>query len=454
MPTVLQFLLSSLLSLPFSLLEAWDVVASARLAARMKVVTSAGDPASLAELAKRYPTPPPGRNAAEHLNAAFERMEVRKAEVERLADRLPIVGGGRLPDLAEPVPPGMLKDIRGYLEANAEVLPLLHKAAALEECKFDLDFTQGVGMLMPHLAKLRQAARLLALEALERIEAGKGDDAAASLLACLRMGECVRQEPVLISALVRIACDAIAIAQLERWASRTRPSPAVLERLEAALATAADPRIIEQAMVGERCFGIDVYQSYIFKPNRAEMIRNLGDMDVPFPLLVNLIPNAYFKEDMCCYLDIMNAYVAAARKPYPECYLVGARVGKDLEERIPKCFVVARLLLPALGRVFASGQQHLARCDSARVALAVLRYKAKHGRLPADLAALVPDFVKAIPPDPFDGKPLRYRADADGFTVYTIGENLKDDGGATQQPPDGGKAPDIGFRVRWPRAQF
>ncbi len=457
MPIALQFLLSSLFSLPFSLLEAWDAVATAQLAARMKVVTAAGDPASLTELAKRYPTPPPGRNAAEPLNAAFAKMEAEKADVQALGNRAPIVGPVNMPEINEELPPVVLKAAQAYLQANAEVLGLLHKAAVLETCKFDLDFAKGVGMLLPHLAKLRAGARLLALEAIVRTEGGKSDDAAASFVACLRIGEAVRQEPILISTLVRIACDGIAVSQLERWASRAKPSPAALERVEAALAAAADTRLIEWAMVGERCFGIDVYQTYVLGPNRREMIGMLGAMgegEGPLPFAVNLIPQAYFKSDMACYLDIMNDYVAASRKPYPDNYLAGARVGKEIEERIPKHYVVARLILPALGRIFATGQQHLARCESARVALAALRYKAKHGRLPGALAALVPDFLKAVPPDPFDGKPLRYRADAAGLTVYSVGENLKDDGGVTQQPADGGKPLDIGFRVRWPKAQF
>jgi hypothetical protein len=423
----------------------------------MKVVKDAGDPASMEELAKRYPDPPPGRNAAEPLNAAFKLMEAEKDAAQLLGNRAPIVGPVNLPDITEPLPPAMLKNARAYLAANAEVLGLLHKAAELEECKFDLDFARGPGMLLPHLAHLRGGARLLALEALERVETARADEAAASLVAALRAGEAVRREPLLISTLVRIACDAVAVGQMERWASRARPSVAALERVEAALAAAADPKLIEGAMVGERCFGIDIYQNYVLTPKRGEMLAQLGGMEgVPVPLLpaLRVVPEAYFKMDMCYYLDIMNDFVAAARKPPPGNFLAAAKVARELEERIPPHYVVSRMILPALGRTFTVGQQHLARCESARVALAALRYKAKHGRLPADLAALVPaGFLKAVPLDPFDGQPLRYKADDAGLIVYALGENGKDDGGATQQPADG-KPLDIGFRVRWPKAQF
>ena len=41
----------------------------------------------------------------------------------------------------------------------------------------------------------------------------------------------------------------------------------------------------------------------------------------------------------------------------------------------------------------------------------------------------MPRFLDAVPLDPFDGKPLRYRELGTGFVVYSIGPNRRDDGG-------------------------
>jgi hypothetical protein len=63
-------------------------------------------------------------------------------------------------------------------------------------------------------------------------------------------------------------------------------------------------------------------------------------------------------------------------------------------------------------------------------AIALKRYQLKHGNYPADLNSLAPEFVQAVPLDPADGMPLRYRRDAGGtFLLYSIGDNGKDDGG-------------------------
>ena len=76
---------------------------------------------------------------------------------------------------------------------------------------------------------------------------------------------------------------------------------------------------------------------------------------------------------------------------------------------------------------------------NARAALAVERYRLVHGVCPERLADLVPDYLDAVPMDPFDGEPLRYRRLETGYMVYSVGRNLVDDGGAEKErgyPPD------------------
>jgi len=63
-------------------------------------------------------------------------------------------------------------------------------------------------------------------------------------------------------------------------------------------------------------------------------------------------------------------------------------------------------------------------------AIALKRFQLKHGNYPADLNSLVPEFLPAVPLDPVDGQPLRYRRNADGtFLLYSVSENGVDDGG-------------------------
>ena len=441
-------LLTVALSLPTAAPYAKE---AAELDKRLAAMRKAGEPTTLAELGRLYPDPAPGQNAAPLLTKAFALLDGRE-DPPALMPLLPIVGHAKLGPPNENVPPPMRKAIREYLGDRAEALELLHKAAKRKGCKFDLDFEQGLALPLPHLAKIRQACRVLALEVVERAEDGQTEKATDSIVALLRAATALRNEPILVSALVRAACIGIATRQIERWACRARPGPELLERIEAALKDEADPSMMEKVMVAERCFGMDVYQNQILKPGGQEVAAALG-MHGPKAIMLRLMPPNFFKADMLAYVTLMTEYIEAARKPYPQSLMGAAKVGAGLAKRIPAQFPVARMVLPALGRVFVAGQEHMARVDSARVALAVLRYRAKHGRLPAKLDALVPDFLEAIPPDPFDGQPLRYMRTPDGaFVVYALGENGVDDGGLTRR--GAGKPLDIGFRYHLPPAQF
>jgi hypothetical protein len=63
-------------------------------------------------------------------------------------------------------------------------------------------------------------------------------------------------------------------------------------------------------------------------------------------------------------------------------------------------------------------------------AIALKRYQLRHGTLPSELSALVPEFLLSVSRDPVDGQPLRYHLNSDGtFLLYSIGKDGVDDGG-------------------------
>ena len=59
----------------------------------------------------------------------------------------------------------------------------------------------------------------------------------------------------------------------------------------------------------------------------------------------------------------------------------------------------------------------------------VLAYHGKTGAYPASLGDLQAGEFKDIRVDPFSGDDFVYKIQGNGFTLYTVGENLKDDGG-------------------------
>lgn len=66
-----------------------------------------------------------------------------------------------------------------------------------------------------------------------------------------------------------------------------------------------------------------------------------------------------------------------------------------------------------------------------RLFLAAKAYRVEKGRLPERLDQLVPDYLDSVPVDDFDGKPLRYNAAKK--IIYSVGKDLRDDGGMTKK---------------------
>jgi hypothetical protein len=67
---------------------------------------------------------------------------------------------------------------------------------------------------------------------------------------------------------------------------------------------------------------------------------------------------------------------------------------------------------------------------------AIRAFRAQHDQLPPFLDALVPEYLAAVPADPFSGKPFRYRPTEDGYLLYSVGFDGYDDGGLRIATPD------------------
>ena len=96
--------------------------------------------------------------------------------------------------------------------------------------------------------------------------------------------------------------------------------------------------------------------------------------------------------------------------------------------------IIAGLMMPGEG--VASTVEDSERCSShlTKLAFALAQYHAEHGRYPAKLATLVPRHVKEVPKDIFNNNAeLHYKREGDGYLLYSVGPNGKDDGGRGTQ---------------------
>jgi hypothetical protein len=106
-----------------------------------------------------------------------------------------------------------------------------------------------------------------------------------------------------------------------------------------------------------------------------------------------------------------------------------------------------------IGRPWSTTMGNLTLHEMVITAIALKRYELKHGQPPASLAALVPAFLSDLPCDYMDGQTLRYRLDSDhSFTLYSVGADMRDDGGDALPESADSDSPWTGKDWVWPKA--
>ncbi len=143
---------------------------------QLQALRRAGFPATVPELGTYYPAPPAEQNAAELYQQSFEAKA--SSNDPRLTDVEKQAGDVKTGRFAE----ALHKLAEEYLAANAEKLRIIHEAAKRPACRFPLNFSEGPGITLPHLAQLRASLRLLSLEATLAAEDGDMNRALDSLL--------------------------------------------------------------------------------------------------------------------------------------------------------------------------------------------------------------------------------------------------------------------------------
>jgi len=88
-------------------------------------------------------------------------------------------------------------------------------------------------------------------------------------------------------------------------------------------------------------------------------------------------------------------------------------------------------IFPLVAMFFDSQDKCAMGTELSQCAFALAAWNADHGEYPNDLALLLPEYLTSIPIDRFNDKPLTYQRTETGYCLYSVGENLEDDGGMT-----------------------
>jgi hypothetical protein len=99
--------------------------------------------------------------------------------------------------------------------------------------------------------------------------------------------------------------------------------------------------------------------------------------------------------------------------------------------------IFLRLLFPAVEKVQQAADRAEQTHHNLHVAFALAAYQRDNGKYPKTLDSLAPKYLPTVPQDLFSGKALIYRPANDGYLLYSVGVNCRDDEGRTydDDPP-------------------
>ena len=360
------------------------------------------------------------------------------------------------------------EDFTADIAADQPARELLADVLERPELDFHLDYQKGFLLLLPHLAPFKRSAQSLSAAAICDLHQGNPGLATTNLMILLGLVQADQNEHVLISQLVRIAMAAIAVSPTWELLQSTNVTDAQLAALQTSWETLEFVSCMEGPILMERAMA-------------SAMIKKLRSSHTEFNGLMSMGTLGSSGGTSSAWPPDFDEWVKAAKSTTGE---IMWRASWSYSEELHMLqadqimletlrtmqtnrfyqpdYDAMRTRLSALGvtnagaaifraldipdfsetdfsetfdHAFLSATVSKAiRAEAARrivvTAIALKRFQLRHGEFPASLSELTPDLLPSVPVDPVDGKPLRYRLNADGtYTLYSVGEDGVDDGG-------------------------
>ena len=312
-----------------------------------------------------------------------------------------------------------------YLSLYAPQLALAQIAIGRQDCDFRRSWEMGTEISLPELGLMRRLVGLLSAQAVLTAESGNPLEALHILEFGARIARHSGNDPIAIAMLVQIALESMLDKALQQIVLRYRNREDVLnqaEPLEAAFGPLPD---LERALQGE---------AVLLRMNfeRLRQGKPSAEKNNPFAGVRANELDRYEARHLAFWRTAIPAVRQAGDDPMAVYRALKAVTDTEL--------AAARRKQPfheinaALVDIYPEAALKRASCEAKRrlrrTLLALLANHRQTNAYPESLGSLTPP----PPPDPFTGQPFHYRRTERGFLLYSVGENLRDDGGKPGSP--------------------
>lgn len=372
------------------------------LAKRLAELRKAGEPVCLKDIERELV--PANENGVTFLLQAKPEIEA----FEKATMDLKYLPAGK-------ISPEDKAKIHQFLEDHPNILPLIQKAAAAPDCQFLTDYSvkpqKYLSDYLPLIQFQRECLRYLKAKTEDQLEQGKREEAMQTIFLMFQLvRQYKRDRPILIGYLVCNACKGIAMDCSNEVLQAGDLSQPTHEALEAELVKLDSLQASREAMKIERAYCLDTLQNEMpgYLPLAQWQLAALDMFD------------DYFKYSNLPYSTGASKMNAPSRTTF-------SILSGPVSQMLPAC----KATLEAAIRCQAAER-------SLRIINALQRKEIAGDKIPSMEELGLP---KEVGIDPFNGQPMIIKKTPEGWLVYSIGKNLRDDGGDLSNSLDVGFGP-------------
>lgn len=394
----------------------------ADLARERTLAKAAGIVVDVKDLQK--PLPPPDQNAA----PLYEKLaQLRKDKPEGL----PRFAGVHWPlSRRYALTPDQLAQMRKWYADRQDLYTLLHEATDKPQCVFSRDWSNPANDYFRSFAAMRENTRLLQTESYLLAQQGRYSDALQNQARGFRLAEHTASDRTLISYLVAVAIDDIALSGMRDILQMAGPNAELSAQAEKILATQTPRLSLRDALRGDAAISLSSLDM-ARKASPKDFANLLSHGDIPNNGTNTNPSNAFGPNEQRLAANLIDAAEAVYLRRMQELVAVADRspaersaafAGQSDAPADNPVETLQEIIFPVFLKTQVIGTRPDAQAECLRAGAALLSVKAKTGAFP--------DALPATFTDPFNGKPLGYRREGDtGFVVYSVGSDGKFDGG-------------------------
>ena len=380
---------------------------------RLATLRLAGDPVQLADLA-REPIPP-DQNADVFLRRAADDLDAIQKELLAMYPKK----GYSIGNLSR----AEQDELENLFAAYPKVMPLLEQAAACPDADPQLDVspptTRFLQPYMDRSGKHRLVNRALQTRCALLLSKGRVDDALANQMLMLRLTRHWRREPLIFAYLATAVCEMGAMEGVNHVLRSPVPvSPASRRALDTELALHDTMAGYDWALRSERAYSLSSVQE--------------------IPGSSFWLTRGFANQLALGLMDLYDRHLASGSRAYAD--VVAGKASGSVPRRRPNPYgALVTLLEPALNAAREPAERTRAMSRSLRVLNALQTQVPTQSALAPKLTELGLPEEATI--DPYNGEPLHVNKRPDGWMVYSVGNNLVDDGGILDGNKDIGSGP-------------